>query len=317
MIEIVQSIARGFELAVGWVFSPSWLPPADFELWRWLVVPGFGYGILLVVFGVLELVIPEHKRPWSKATLLSTTYVLLAGKMGFYALIIVPAFRKAWLYLGLPSLHMDRILPLPLYMVFGLLATSFVGYWAHRLMHRVPAFWQLHKIHHSVKNLNFASVYHRHFLEGLLAVPGHLTLVLLLGTDLVAPFGLVVTAIDLLAHANVRLNLGWLTYFITTPQAHRVHHSAEARHYDTNFGNVLMIWDHVFGTFHYDPKRPPAAYGVDEDIPLSFVKQQLLPFAWMTRGVRLARDARQPPDQAAGAARPGVTALIESDTADR
>src|SRR6185295_15584971 len=37
-------------------------------------------------------------------------------------------------------------------------------------------------------------------------------------------------------------------------QSHRVHHSVESRHADTNFGVSLSIWDHLFGTQyrHYD-----------------------------------------------------------------
>ena len=286
MVELVQSVWHALELAMGWILSPEWLPPKDFELLRWLIVPGFGYGALLVLIGVLELIVPKDRRPWGRETALSATYLLFAGKVGFYGFVVAPLIRNAWVYVGLPSLHLDQRLPLALYMPFALLVVSFAGYWAHRLMHRVPLFWHIHKIHHSVRNLNFSSVYHIHFLEDLLAVPAHLVVVLALGTDLVAPFGIVVRTLDILAHANVRLDLGRLTYFINTPQAHRIHHSAEPRHYDTNFSNTVMVWDHMFGTFHYDPANPPKAYGVGENVPVAFVKQQLLPLVAMFRDAR-------------------------------
>jgi len=205
--------------------------------------------------------------------------------MGFYALVVVPIMRNAWVYLGIPSLHLDARLPLWLFVPTGLLAVTFAGYWTHRLMHRVPVLWNIHKIHHSVRNLNFSSVYHVHFLEDILHSPGHLIVVLALGTDLVAPFGLVVKTIDVLAHSNVGVDLGRLTYLISTPQAHRIHHSRDPSHYDTNFGNALMLWDQVFGTFSYDPDNPPTEFGVDEDIPPSFVKQQVLPLAAVAKDI--------------------------------
>lgn len=291
MPELLHSIARTLELAIGWVFSASWLPPKDFQFFRWLFVPGYGYGFILVTLGILELIIPYHRRPWGRATVLSGTYLMLAGKMVVYALLVTPLVRKGYLYLGLPSLHLDRTLPMWLYLPVGLLVVTFTAYWAHRLMHRIPALWHIHKIHHSAQNLNFSSIYHKHFLELLLQTPFHLIAVLALGTDLVAPFGIISVLIDVLGHSNVRLDLGRLSYVISTPQAHRIHHSVERRHFDTNFGNTFMLWDHVFGTFHYDPDHPPTAYGVNEDIPVGFFKQQILPLVWIARdtGARLSK----------------------------
>jgi sterol desaturase/sphingolipid hydroxylase (fatty acid hydroxylase superfamily) len=285
-MDLIHALGRVLELAIGWVFSPSWLPPHDFSFYKWLIVPGYGYGFVLITFAVLELVLPQQRRPWTRSTLLSGTYLLLAGKMGVYALIVTPAMRHAYLALGLPSAHLDRVLPLWLYMPVAVIIVTFFAYWSHRLMHRVPVLWQLHKVHHSAQNLNCTSVYHKHFLETLLETPSHLLAVLALGTDLVAPFGIIFKTIDVLGHSNVRLDFGRLAYFISTPQAHRTHHSIEPRHYDTNFGNTFMIWDHVFGTFHYDPEHPASAYGVDEDIPVSFARQQVLPFVWIARRAR-------------------------------
>jgi sterol desaturase/sphingolipid hydroxylase (fatty acid hydroxylase superfamily) len=291
----VHAVLAKIGLAVGWIFSPSWLPPRDFEFFKWLVVPGYGYGFVLISIAILELILPHQPRRWNRATLLSSTYLLLAGKTGFYAILITPLLRNTWVYLGLPSLHLDRALPPLLYMIVGLLVITFIGYWAHRLMHRVPLFWQIHKIHHSATNLNWSAIYHRHFLELLLDAPLHIIATLALGTELVAPFGLIFIVIDVLGHSNVRVDLGRLSYIVSTPQAHRIHHSIDPKHYDTNFGNTFMIWDHVFGTFRYDRDNPPTEYGVQEEIPLSFVKQQALPFVWMLKTARagLARSFRR------------------------
>jgi sterol desaturase/sphingolipid hydroxylase (fatty acid hydroxylase superfamily) len=285
MSDWIMRLAAAVEMGVGWIFSPSWLPPGDFEILRWLVVPGYGYGFLIILFAALELLIPQSRRPWNRATILSGTYVLLGAKMGVYAVIVAPAIRQLWLLAGLPSLHLDRVLPLAIYMPVATLVVTFTAYWSHRLMHRVPLFWNIHKIHHSVENLSFASTYQMHFLEYLLHTPTHTVAMLALGTDLVSPFGLIFMAIDFLAHSNVRLDLGRLAYVLATPQAHRVHHSLDPRHHDTNFGNTFMLWDHVFGTFYYDPADCPTRFGIQEHVPKSFWKQQVFPVVDIARSV--------------------------------
>lgn len=285
-MEWASAVIRAVELFVGWVFSSEWLPPKDFVLWKWLILPGFGYGFVLVMAAIAELVRPAQRRRWGRSTLLSGTYLVLAGKLGLYSFLVVPAIRKAWIAYDLPSVHLDRVLPGPVYTIVGMLIFTFVGYWSHRLMHRVPALWHIHKIHHSVENLNWSSIYHAHFLELLLAAPGHAVASLLLGTELVAPFGIIFMTLDVLGHANIKLDLGRLSYIVSTPQAHRVHHSRNPKHYDTNFGTAFMIWDHVFGTFYYDPKNPATSFGIDEDVPTSFVKQQVLPLVSMGRTIR-------------------------------
>ena len=281
MLDVVYRFAKALEAAVGWIFSTSWLPPQDFEFLRWLVVPGYGYGIILIGFAVLELIIPRDKRPWGRASLLSGTYLLLAGKMGLYAVVVTPLIRKGWLYLGLPSFHLDRVLPWPVYMLSSVLILTFLHYWAHRGLHHFPMLWHIHKIHHSPRNLNWSAVYHKHFLELILHTPLSVMASLALGTELVAPFGIIFIAIDFLGHSNLRLDLPRLSHLISTPQAHRIHHSIEPKHFDKNFGNTFMLWDQIFGTFRYDREAPPT--GVDEEIPLSFVQQQLLPLAWIAR----------------------------------
>ena len=158
MTAFVHELAKALETIVGWAFSPSWLPPKDFEFFRWLIVPGFGYGFILIVFALLELILPRDRRPWSRASLLSGTYVMLAGKMGLYALVITPLIRNTWVYLRLPSFHLDRILPWPVYVLSSVLILTFLHYWAHRGLHRIPALWHIHKIHHSPRNLNWSSM---------------------------------------------------------------------------------------------------------------------------------------------------------------
>ena len=69
-------------------------------------------------------------------------------------------------------------------------------------------------------------------------------------------------------HTNIRTNLGPLRYVLVSPQAHRVHHSIEPQHYDTNFGTVFSWWDYLFGTrYPGDDEYPPTGI-VDSEFPM-------------------------------------------------
>src|SRR5690349_16950206 len=120
-MDLLQTAYRALELGVGWIFSSKWLPPADFQLLRWLIIPGFGYGFILIAIGIAELVIPAARRPWTRRSWLSVTYLVFAGKIGFYSLLVSPAMRKGWLYLGLPSFHLDERLPMLAYIAVAVL----------------------------------------------------------------------------------------------------------------------------------------------------------------------------------------------------
>ena len=63
-------------------------------------------------------------------------------------------------------------------------------------------------------------------------------------------------------HTELVPRIGWLEWFVNTPSAHRVHHASNAEYIDKNYGGVLLIWDHLFGS--YQPEQPeiPIRYGL-------------------------------------------------------
>jgi len=54
--------------------------------------------------------------------------------------------------------------------------------------------------------------------------------------------------------------LGWLDTFFNTPSTHRVHHGANPLYIDRNYGNLLIIWDRLFGT--YAKEQEPVIFGL-------------------------------------------------------
>lgn len=65
-------------------------------------------------------------------------------------------------------------------------------------------------------------------------------------------------------HGNIRTNLGPLRYVLVTPQSHRVHHSIQPLHRDTNFGSIFSFWDRLFGTQYRGYDEYPET-GIDDE----------------------------------------------------
>jgi len=66
-------------------------------------------------------------------------------------------------------------------------------------------------------------------------------------------------------HANIKLPKGVdtaISYFLVSPDMHKVHHHYVLPYTDSNYGNIFSIWDRLFGTYmKYD--REAIVYGVD------------------------------------------------------
>lgn len=83
----------------------------------------------------------------------------------------------------------------------------------------------------------------------------------------------------MLTHCNVDMRCGPLNFLFNTPQLHRWHHSMTPEEGDRNFGENLMVFDQLFGTYYHHPtRRPPTVIGIREPIPTGFFGQLLQPF---------------------------------------
>jgi hypothetical protein len=83
-------------------------------------------------------------------------------------------------------------------------------------------------------------------------------------------------------HGNIRTNLGPLKYILVTPQSHRVHHSLDAGHRDTNFGALFSIWDFILRTqckdFDVYPETGIEDKGFPHEAKLGMKNLLLTPF---------------------------------------
>jgi len=164
-------------------------------------------------------------------------------------------------------------------------AYEFAYFLDHWLMHRVPWLWHFHKVHHQAESLSLLTNFRVHpvdtilfanllalFLGAtqavLLVVLGHAATPLTIGgTNLI-----VMTFATLLTH--LQHSHLWITFgprwgrWLLAPAHHQIHHSNDARHHNRNMGDVLAVFDHLFGTFWMPaPTREVRRFGVDDGTP--------------------------------------------------
>ena len=158
-----------------------------------------------------------------------------------------------------------------------------LGYWtAHCAMHRIPALWEFHKVHHSAEVLTPLTEWRQHPLELMLfpvvigaataAVRVPITHAFGPRAQLIEPSSLIVTAFAFtilhLRHSELPFcATGWLGRLIQSPAHHQIHHSANPDHHDRNLGFCLSLWDWVFGTLCLPERGARYVYGLGEDDP--------------------------------------------------
>jgi sterol desaturase/sphingolipid hydroxylase (fatty acid hydroxylase superfamily) len=132
-------------------------------------------------------------------------------------------------------------------------------YLQHRLFHRVPILWRLHRMHHADLDVDTTTGNRFHPIEIALSMIIKFGMIAVLGAPVLAVllFEIFLNATSLFNHANIRVAqrleplLRWL---VVTPDMHRVHHSIHIDETDSNFGFNLPWWDRIFGTYRAEPR---------------------------------------------------------------
>jgi sterol desaturase/sphingolipid hydroxylase (fatty acid hydroxylase superfamily) len=143
--------------------------------------------------------------------------------------------------------------------VVSVIALDLVIYVQHVGFHHVPWLWRVHRMHHADVEIDVTTGLRFHPIEILLSLAIKMGAVLALGAPAAAVvvFEVLLNATAMFNHSNVRLPPRLdrvVRLFIVTPQMHEVHHSAERRETDSNFGFNLPWWDRLFGTYREKPR---------------------------------------------------------------
>ena len=159
-------------------------------------------------------------------------------------------------------------MPLWLYALVGLLLLDLIGaYLVHLVEHRIKFLWRFHLIHHTDNWIDTTSANRHHPGESVIRFAFTTMGVLIIGSPMWMVFlyqtlSVVATQFN---HANISLPKKvdtLLSYFIVSPDMHKVHHHHALPYTDSNYGNIFSIWDRLFGTFMTLPKEE-IIYGID------------------------------------------------------
>ncbi|MBS1511300.1 MAG: sterol desaturase family protein [Bacteroidetes bacterium] len=177
-------------------------------------------------------------------------------------LILTPALISyQWL---LDHLAVTHIKATWLVYVVTFISLDFAGYVVHLVDHKFNFFWNSHIIHHSSEEFNLACA-----LRQSIAVFIRLFVILLLPAAVLGVPNeviVIVAPLHLFAqfwyHTRHIKKMGFLEKIIVTPSHHRVHHAINKEYIDKNLGQILIIWDKIFGTFQEELPHVPPVYGI-------------------------------------------------------
>lgn len=142
-----------------------------------------------------------------------------------------------------------------------LLATDLVWYWYHRLGHEINLLWAAHIVHHQSEEFNYSAAARITLFQALVRTLFWSILPLLgFHPDMVIPILLLHGIYSFFTHTRMVGKLGWIEKILVTPSHHRVHHAANEKYLDKNYGDMLIIWDKLFGTFVEEEEEP--TYGI-------------------------------------------------------
>ncbi len=249
----------------------------------------------LVLFALVALV---AARPgWPRRVLVVLRHPsslldlqLLIGGQLLRALIGVPTLATAWWLathgvrlldatVGAPALTAS-----PWSVALGYTLVIFVvgdasRFALHLAVHRVPALWALHQVHHSAVVLTPLTFHRLHPLESVLHDLRAIAVAALVGGGFWWAFRDATTGWTLLGvpalglglnvvFGNLRHSHVWLRFparlerWLISPAQHQLHHAAAPEHHHANLGTWLAVWDRLAGTLQVAGPEAPRAFGL-------------------------------------------------------
>ena len=237
-------------------------------------IPSLHRSLILVggitFFWILEGQLPLFGLDYKKWKHAGTNFFFTATTIVInFALAFILVFTSDWVVsheFGLLYLLPD--MPLWAFVLIGLLLMDLIGaYLPHYVEHQVKPLWMIHLVHHSDHHVDTTTANRHHPLESVVRFVFTLLGVATVGASigiimLYQSLSVVATQFN---HANIQLPKKldqWLSYFIVSPDMHKIHHHYRLPFTDANYGNIFSVWDRLFGTYLY-LDREKIVYGVD------------------------------------------------------
>jgi len=211
---------------------------------------------VLVIMMIWEACMPNRTSPVAKSKRwLSNFFLVFCGAL--VGRLLVPAgFAFVAVFAAQQQFGLFYLISLPHWtsIVLAVVLLDCLIYWQHRLFHRVPIFWRIHRVHHADPHLDASTGLRFHPIEIALSLLVKALGILLLGVpvEAILLFEIILNASSIFNHSNIKLPdwLEWpLRKLIVTQAMHRIHHSQALQETDSNFGFSLSVWDRLFGSY--------------------------------------------------------------------
>jgi sterol desaturase/sphingolipid hydroxylase (fatty acid hydroxylase superfamily) len=224
---------------------------------------------VMAIGALIETAVPMFMaKPWKNGR--------RTANLGLTAL----SFVSSWLLSSLAAAAALTLRPAGLLAQFGwpfwaqtllgILVLDFsVGYLSHRTMHMWPPMWRFHQVHHSDHFVDVTTTYRTHPVESVWRFLFGIVPIWLLGlpAQAVVIQRLLQATNGIIEHSNIRL---WppldrvLSLLWVTPNVHKIHHSREVSETNSNYANLLTIYDRALGTYTPSERAQAVVYGLDD-----------------------------------------------------
>ena len=263
------------------------LAPEERHEWKWLV------GALIVTDFLYRFWKRPNIAPWRiyfhPSALLDYKFLLsqrvvsifIVGPMLVSALALGNWGSKilaSWFGPG-PSWH-------PTFTVLVVFAAARVvlfdtgHYISHYIQHKVPFFWEFHKVHHAAEVLTPVTAYRSHPIEsvmdgifqGPLQALGLALFYYLYGgehslTEFVGINAIVIPyfLLSSFQHSHLWISFGpKLEHILSSPAQHQIHHSTAPQHLDKNLSQYFSFIDWIGGTLYVPQGEETLDFGLYE-----------------------------------------------------
>ena len=272
----------------------------------WLLVGLLQLAVMLALIGPLQRLRPAEPVRDRAAIRPDIAYTLL-HRLGLFRVglffLVDPLWQALWGALavhGFSGWHLDEAIApwwpgvtdtaLAAFLVY-LLLLDFVDYLMHRAQHRFDAWWALHALHHSQRQMTMWSDNRNHLLDSVITDVIFVVVAILIGVGPSQFVALVAVTqlLESLQHANLRWSWGRVgSRLLVSPSFHRRHHAVALGHepgstvrdpYGENFGVLFPWWDMLFGSADWRPGLEPTGINdqlAGRDYGRGFWRQQWL-----------------------------------------
>lgn len=245
----------------------------------------------ILITSIFERISPQHVN-WNVPKNDVKTDLL----HGLFSMILLPQLLEAALraVLLVGAIKLSSLIgfglwptqwPLIAQLAFAMLVSQFGEYWWHRMAHEVPILWRFHSVHHSPLRLYWLNAARFHPIDTAVSFTLSISVLLLLGAsnEVLTLVTVWMAVHGLFQHCNVHMKLGFLNYIFSMAELHRWHHSLNLEEANTNYGNNIIFWDLVFGTY-FNPSGKEASEHIGltdlNEFPEDYIGQVLAPIKW-------------------------------------